>query len=64
MYHCVSINKMFSVMDKSFKKNTFVEEKLSYSMIIILNLYLRRLSYHFSYLTIIQNTQASNSFKR
>ena len=26
IYHCVSINKMFSVMDKKFLNDTFVEE--------------------------------------
>ena len=47
MYHCVSINKMLSVMEESFKVTFFVEETPSYGMVIILNLYSRRLSYHF-----------------
>ena len=40
IYRCVSINK-FSIMDKS------LEEIPLYSMVIGLDLYSRRLSYHF-----------------
>ena len=48
IYYCVSINKMFSAMDKSFQITFSVEEKPLYSFVAVLDLYSRRLSYHFS----------------
>ena len=50
MYHCVSINKMFSAMDKGFEMTFLLKinvRKDLYSMIVVSDLYLRRLSYYF-----------------
>ena len=68
IYCCVLINELFSAMDKTeidiLQKTVERREKTLYNMMMVMGLYLRKLSYCFQLANNHLFAKASNTFKQ